>query len=110
MRKNKPKEKSFTQGPIMLGITIGLGVFVCTAAVMIGASYLGLLSNDSEIPLQFTPKFDCNSNGCYVEEIKFDCNINGCYAEGERLYSKENTPIKITIEDGIGVSDKIAMP
>ena len=80
MRKNKPKEKSFTQGPIMLGITIGLGVFVCTAAVMIGLSYLGILSNDSEIPMSFTPE------------------------------DKKYSPIKITIEDGIGVEDKIEVP
>ena len=77
MRKNKPKEKSFTQGPIMLGITIGLGVFVITAAVMIGLSYLGLLSNDSEIPMSFTPE------------------------------DKKYSPIKITIEDSVGINEDI---
>ncbi len=44
--KNKKKEKSFVQGPIMLGITIGLGLFVCTAALMIGLSYFGIIGNE----------------------------------------------------------------
>ncbi len=51
--KNKKKEKSFTQGPIMLGITIGLGLFVCTAAVMIGLSYLGLIGNEAIADTKF---------------------------------------------------------
>ncbi len=55
LRKNKPKEKSFTQGPIMLGITIGLGIFVCTAAVMIGLSYLGLIGNEAIGAEMFIP-------------------------------------------------------
>ncbi len=52
--KNKRKEKSFVQGPIMLGITIGLGIFVCTAALMIGLSYLGLIGNEAQADTKFT--------------------------------------------------------
>lgn len=76
--KNKKKEKTFVQGPIMLGITIGLGIFVCTAALMIGLSYFGIIGGEAVMDTSFTPK--------------------------------ENSPIRITIEDGIGVEDKIEMP
>jgi len=53
--KNKRKEKSFTQGPIMLGITIGLGIFVCTAAAMIALSYLGIIGGQVTDGGMFTP-------------------------------------------------------
>lgn len=53
--KNKRKEKSFGQGPIMLGITIGLGVFVCTAAAMIALSYFGVLGGDVIETEMFNP-------------------------------------------------------
>ncbi len=53
--KNKRKEKSFTQGPIMLGITIGLGLFVCTAVLLIGLSYLGVIGGQVTDGGMFTP-------------------------------------------------------
>jgi len=54
--KNKRKEKSFVQGPIMLGITIGLGLFVCTAAVMIALSYFGIIGGQVIGGEMFTPE------------------------------------------------------
>jgi len=53
--KNKRKEKSFVQGPIMLGITIGLGIFVCTAAALMAFSYLGIIGVDALTDIPFTP-------------------------------------------------------
>ncbi len=76
--KNKKKEKTFVQGPIMLGITIGLGIFVCTAALMIALSYFGVIGNEAVADMRFT--------------------------------APDIIEYKITLEDGIGVKDKIEMP
>jgi len=75
--KNKRKEKTFVQGPIMLGITIGLGLFVITAAAMIGLSYFDVIGNEIEQGLMFTPK---------------------------------GIEYKRTLEDSIGIEDKIEVP
>ncbi len=86
MRKNKPKEKSFTQGPIMLGITIGLGIFVCTAALMIGLSYFGVIGNSIESEA-FTPG-----------------NTLTKHPPSDKIEYKR------TLEDSIGIEDKIDLP
>ena len=39
----------------MLGITIGLGIFVCTAAALIALSYLGIIGNEVLDGGMFTP-------------------------------------------------------
>ncbi len=83
--KNKKKEKSFTQGPIMLGITIGLGIFVCTAAAMIGLSYFGVIGNEAVADTRFT-------------------------APASIAPASDKIEYKITLEDSIGIEDKIEMP
>jgi len=71
--KNKRKEKSFGQGPIMLGITIGLGLFVCTAAAMIALSYFGIIGIDALTDVPFTAP----------EGISYKVNITDSMTTGE---------------------------
>ena len=85
--KNKRKEKSFTQGPIMLGITIGLGIFVCTAAAMIGLSYFGVIGNEAVADTRFTPG-----------------NTLTKHPPSDKIEYKR------TLEDSIGIEDKIDLP
>ena len=86
--KNKKREKSFTQGPIMLGITIGLGIFVCTAAALIGLSYLGVIGA-----------------GVSAEQSQFTApDVLTKHPPSDKIEYKR------TLNDSIGVEDKIDMP
>jgi len=59
----------------MLGITIGLGVFVCTAAAMIALSYLGIIGVDALTNVPFTAP----------SGVSYEVNITDSMRTGEGI-------------------------
>jgi len=58
----------------MLGITIGLGIFVCTAAAMIALSYLGIIGVDALTNVPFT-----------APSISYEVNLTDSMKAGEGI-------------------------
>ena len=58
----------------MLGITIGLGLFVCTAAALMALSYFGIIGADALTHIPFTP-----------EGITYKVNISDAITTSESI-------------------------